>query len=176
MRSLLRNIVPGLTRVAFLADATNPPSAPSWEDFHAAAPATGVQLQRIDLRSPRELEAAFETPEMRAADAVWVGATSLLLPARARLTELTRQHRLPSGVRIRQFVESGLLMSYGPSLAANARQAATVVDKILKGANPGDLPVQQPTQFALVVNLKTAKALGLTFPQSMLLRADEVIQ
>jgi putative ABC transport system substrate-binding protein len=121
---LLQEIVPGLTRVAYLVDVANPVTA-GWESSQIATGVAGLQLERVDLQSAAEVEAAFETPAFTGAGAVWNGATALLLPVRLRLAELALRQRLPSGVRLRQFAEAGQLMSYGPSLVANSRHAAT---------------------------------------------------
>ncbi len=142
----------------------------------AAARTLGVQLQLVGVRSPDELDHAFSTMTRDGAGAVIVFPSPLLFNERKYIVDLAAKHRLPSMSVAREFVELGGLMSYGASITDLIRRGATHVDKILKGAKPADLPVEQPTKFELVINLKTAKALGLTIPQSILVRADEIIQ
>jgi putative tryptophan/tyrosine transport system substrate-binding protein len=136
----------------------------------------GIQIQSLRVHAPDEFDGAFAAMARERTDAVLVVLDPLMVFHRHRLVELVARHRLPAIYEGREGVDAGGLMSYGPSLRANFRRAAALVDKILKGAKPADLPVEQPTRFELVVNLKTAKALGLTIPQSILVRADEVIQ
>jgi putative ABC transport system substrate-binding protein len=173
---LLREVRPGATRVAALLNPTNPVSGLSWRETQAAAQLLGVQLQRVGVRDPRELEPAFTAMARDRAAGVIIIPDALFLSERRRLAELAQQARLATVFQRSENVEAGGLMSYGPSLTEQFRQAAVYVDKILKGAKPADLPVEQPTKFELVINLKTAKALGLTIPQSLLIRADEIIQ
>jgi ABC-type uncharacterized transport system substrate-binding protein len=135
-----------------------------------------VQLQLVGVRGPDEFDRAFSTMTRERADALIVFPSPMLFNERRRIVDLAIQHRLPSISAARQFVELGGLIAYGSSIPDLVRRSATYVDKILKGAKPADLPVEQPTKFELVINLKTAKALGLTIPQSLLQRADEVIQ
>jgi putative tryptophan/tyrosine transport system substrate-binding protein len=141
-----------------------------------AARTLGVQLQLVEVRRPDELDHAFSTMTRQHTDALLVFPSSMLFTERRRVAGLAEKHRLPSMFAVKEFVELGGLLSYGASLPDLFRRAATYVDKILKGAKPGDLPIEQPTKFELVINLKTAKALGLTMPPSLLQRADEVIQ
>ena len=139
--------------------------------------ALGLQLYAVELRSPDELDAAFAAMTRAGADALIVSAEPALMDGlRGQVADLATKSRLPAMYAWRRHVDAGSLMSYGPSLPGIYRHAATYVDKILKGAKPADLPVQQPTKFELVLNLKTAKALGITMPPSLLLLADEVIQ
>jgi putative tryptophan/tyrosine transport system substrate-binding protein len=145
-------------------------------ELNAAARALGVQLQVLEARGPDQFEPAFAAMVQGQANAMLELGDSMFWLHRRRLADLEAKHRLPTIHALREFVEAGSLMAYGPDLADLFRRAAVFVDKILKGAKPSDLPVEQPTKFELVINLKTAKALGLTIPQSLLLRADEVIQ
>jgi putative ABC transport system substrate-binding protein len=141
-----------------------------------AARALGVRLQVVEARGPEDFDRAFSDMTKAHAGALTVLPGAMFINERKRLVELAAKHRLPAVYQVREFVEAGGLMAYGPNIADVFRRAATYVDKILKGAKPGDLPVEQPTKFELVINLKTAKALGLTIPPSLLARADEVIQ
>jgi ABC-type uncharacterized transport system substrate-binding protein len=142
----------------------------------AAARTLGVQLQFVEARGPDEFDRAFSAMARERADAFIVFPSVMLFNERRRIVALAAQSRLPAMYQSREFVELGGLIGYGASIPDGTRRAATYVDKILKGAKPGDLPVEQPTKFELVINLKTAKALGLTIPQSLLGRADEIIQ
>jgi putative ABC transport system substrate-binding protein len=130
----------------------------------------------VEARRPKLFGAAFATMSRQGVRAVLVWNDAMFVSQRARIVELAAQHRLPAMYEERRFAEAGGLMSYGPNESANFRRAAAYADKILKGAKPADLPVEQPTKFELVINLKTAKALGLTIPPSVLARADEVIE
>ena len=145
-------------------------------EVNTAARILGVHLQVLEARGPDQFEPAFAAMARGQADALLTFEDSMFWLHRRRLAELEAKHRQPAMHDLREFVEAGSLMAYGPALADLFRRAATYVDKILKGTKPGDLPVEQPTNFALVINLKTAKALGLTIPPSLLGRADEVIQ
>ena len=170
---LLREVAPTVARIAVLSDPSQPADLRGTE---AAAQALGVQLQVWKVRSGGELDRAFAAiARERAAGIIILGSTTLFA-YRARIAQLAVTHRLPTMSSLREITEAGCLMSYGASLPDLARRAAYFVDKILKGAKPGDLPIEQPTKFDLVINLKTAKALGLTIPPSLLGRADEVIQ
>lgn len=171
---LLKEVVPGLTRVAVLRNPTNPVSAPQLRWTEIAAHTLGVQLQVVDVRDPRELEAAFVAMTKEKAGALTVLADPMFLSQRVRIAELASKSRLPATFNWRQYAEAGGLLAYGPDLADLWRRAATFVDKILKGTKPADLPVEQPTKFELVINMKTAKALGLTIPPSVLIRADVI--
>jgi putative ABC transport system substrate-binding protein len=142
----------------------------------AAAPRIGVMIQSLEVRTPDEIDRAFVTMMDDRIGAFVVLTDPLTFGQRRRILELAAKHKLPGMYEVREFVNEGGLMSYGPSLVAMMRRAAAFVDKILKGAKPGDLPVEQPTKFELVINLKTANALGLTIPPSVLVRADEVLQ
>ncbi len=135
-----------------------------------------MQLRLVAVHAPDELDRAFTTIAGERADALIVFPSPMLFTERKHIVDFAAKHRLPSMAQDRVFVELGGLMSFGANITDLSRRGATYVDKILKGAKPGDLPVEQPTKFELVINLKTAKALGLTIPPSLLLRADEVIQ
>ena len=169
---LLREVAPTVARIAVLSDPSQPADLRGTE---AAAQALGVQLQVWKVGSDGELDRAFTAiARARAAGIIILGSTTLFAN-RARIAQLAIRHRLPTSAWARELTEAGCLMSYGANLHDVARRAAYFVDKILKGAKPGDLPIEQPTKFELVINLKTAKALGLTIPPSLLGRADEVI-
>ena len=146
------------------------------KEAEVAARALGVRLQVVEARGPADIDRAFSDMTRARAGALTSLGSPMFFNERRRLVDLAAKNRLPAVYPQREFVDAGGLMSYGPDLADMFRRAATYVDKILKGTKPGDLPVEQPTKFELVINLKTAKALGLTIPQSLLSRADEVIQ
>ena len=171
---LLTQAVPGVKRIAVLSDATFGPTG-GLRELQAAAPALGLELNVIEVRGPDAFTAAFRSARSGRADALVVLASPLLNAHRRELVEHAARNRLPATYEVRAFVEAGGLMSYGPSFADMYRRSAAYVDKILKGARPADLPVEQASRFELVVNLKTAEALGLTLPPSVLQRADEVI-
>lgn len=173
---LLRELVPGVARIAALYNMSSPTNPPQWKEVEKAARSVGVQAQLLDVRKAEDLEPAFDAATRQRADGLIVGQDGLFQANRNLVAELAAKHRLPAIYRSMESIEAGGLMAYGPSYPDLYRRAATYVDKILKGANPGDLPVEQPTKFELIINLKAAKALGLTIPQPLLLRADEVIQ
>ena len=173
---LLKEALPKLRRVAFLWNPTNPSNRLHFEDIQLGAKALGVALQSVEIRSPDGFNPAFTAITRERPDALVMTADPLHRLHVGRIIEFAARSRLPAMYQLRENVEAGGLMSYGTSLPDLYRRAATFVDKILKGAKPGDLPVEQPTTFELVINLKTAKALGLTIPQSVLIRADQVIQ
>ena len=172
---LLRSVVPKLSRVAVLVTPTTTYGAIS-QSVQAAAKKVGVKTLVAEARTAQEIENAFSMMVREKADAVIVGAPTIFAQQRRQVAELATKYRIPSMFGDRVNVEAGGLMSYGQKVPDLYLRSATYVDKILKGAKPGDLPVEQPVTFELVVNLKTAKALGLTIPQTILLRADEVIQ
>jgi len=173
---LLNEIVPNVRQVAILSNPGNPLHAPAVRDVKVAARSLGVQLQLLEARGPTEFDGAFAAMAKERVGGLFVVADTMFNLHRARLVELAAKSRLPAAYGTRDAVEAGGLMSYGPSLPDLFRRGATYVDKILRGAKPADLPVEQPTKFELVINLKTAKALGLTIPPSLLARADEVIE
>jgi ABC-type uncharacterized transport system substrate-binding protein len=170
---LLKEVVPQLSRLAVLGNPAHPAYASQLKTIETGARSLGVQLDIIAVRGPNDFEAAFKTA--RRAQALIQLDDVLLTTHRTRLVELTGHNRLPAVYGIREFVDGGGLMSYGVSVVDLYRRAAIYVDKILKGAKPRDLPVEQPTTFELVINLQTARALGITVPHSLLLRADHVI-
>jgi putative ABC transport system substrate-binding protein len=172
---LLQETVPRLTTVGFLTNPDNPVERQMTAELRAAAPVRRLKLQVIEVRSPEALEGAFQQAR-RKAQAVVVIPSPLFIAQRQTITALAAKHRLPALYGLSDFTDAGGLMAYGPERAALFRRAADYVDKILRGAKPGDLPIEQPMQYVFVVNLKTAKALGLTIPESILLRADEVIR
>jgi putative ABC transport system substrate-binding protein len=173
---LLREAVPKVRRVAVLSNPASPYHVLGVKHVKAAAQPVDVQLHFLEARGPDDLDRAFAAMARARAEALFVLPDPTFLLHRARLHDLAAKSRLPAMYALRQHTETGGLMSYGVDLRDNYRRAATYVDKILKGAKPADLPIEQPTKFELVINLKTAKALGLTIPASMLARADEAIQ
>ena len=170
----LRAVVPKLSRVAVLTPLRT--YSPMSQSVQAAAQKAGVKTLVAEASTPQEIENAFSMMVQEKADAVIVGSPTTFAQQHRQIAELALKYRMPSMFQDRVNVEVGGLMSYGQKFTESYQRSATYVDKILKGAKPGDLPVEQPVSFELVVNLKTAKALGLTIPQSLLLRADEVIQ
>jgi len=173
---LLQEFAPTIGRVAVLSDPSQPGISVDLKGTEIAARALGVQLQVAEARSSGELGRAFAAIARDRVAGIVVLPSTVLFAGRARIAQLAVKYRLPTSGWTRELPEAGCLMSYGPNLPEAARRAAYFVDKILKGTKPADLPVEQPTKFELVINLKTAKALGLTIPPSLLQRADEVIQ
>jgi putative ABC transport system substrate-binding protein len=173
---LIREIVPGLARIAVLANTSNDAVRRDWARIETAARSLGVQSQLLDLRESDALGPTFDDASARRADALVVVIDAITQANQQRIVDLAMKHRLPAIYSSREFVDAGGLISYGVSYPDLYRRAATYVDKILKGTKPADLPVVQPTKFELVINLKTAKALGLTIPDKLLALADEVIE
>ena len=173
---LLKEIVPKVRHVALLWNPANPSHARAMESVKLTARSLGVQLQLLEAREPNQFDGAFAAMSKERAGALLVLTDSVFQRDRARLAGLAAKNRLPAMYERSEYVKAGGLISYGLNLSALFRQSATFVDKILRGAKPAGLPVQQPTKFELTINLKTAKALGLTIPPSVLARADEVIQ
>jgi putative ABC transport system substrate-binding protein len=173
---LLKETLPGLSRIAVLWNPESRTQPLSLRDAEAAAKSLGLQVRPAEVRRPEDLEKAFASIAHKRPEALVLAPSNMFRAHRTRLVELAARHRLPATFSDRSFVETGGLMSYGPNEKAIFRQLANYVDKILKGAKPADLPIEQPTKFEMVINLKTAKALGLTIPQSVLGRADEIIQ
>jgi putative ABC transport system substrate-binding protein len=173
---ILRTVAPGASRIAILWDERNAASRLAVDGTEAAAKTANVTIRNVPVHSPAEIEAAFATVDRDRAGALSIVPSPMFFSHRKRFAELALKHRLPTVVGSREYVEAGGLVSYSPDYPDLFRRAATFVDKILKGARPADLPIEQPTKFELVINLKTAKALGLTIPPSLLARADEVIQ
>jgi len=173
---LIREIVPGLARIAVLANTSNDAVRRDWARIETAARSLGVQAQPLDLRESDALGPTFDDASARRADALVVVIDAITQANQQRIVDLAMKHRLPAIYSSREFVDAGGLISYGVSYPDLYRRAATYVDKILKGTKPADLPVVQPTKFELVINLKTAKALGIEVPPTLLARADEVIE
>jgi len=174
---VLREAAPAVTRVAALWNPGNPSSGPELRETEVAARTLRIQLQSVEVRDARGLDLAFAAMAKERAGALIVLSDNMLFGQRVRIADLAVQYRLPAIAWTREFTEAGrLLMAYGPNVADMHRRAAAYVDRILKGARPADLPIEQPTKFELAINLKTAKALGLTIPPSLLLRADRVIE
>ena len=173
---MLRSIVPKVTRIAILVNPTNSVHETILKTVQTAAQKSGVTILSVQARIPQEIESAFSTMTKHNSEGVIVANDLFLNQQRRQIAELAAKNRLPSVAAVREYVEDGGLMSYGPKFIENYRRAATYVDKIFKGAKPADLPVEQPTKFELVINRKTAKALGLTIPQSLLISADKVIE
>jgi len=174
---LLAALVPRSTTIAVLGNANNPVHALGWQRLESAAAEMNLNLVRFELRSGADLPAAMEAAARAQAGALFVLPDDpMMLNLRSQLVELAARYRMPDFYWASQFVESGGLMSYGENLRGSYRAAAAYMDKIRNGAKPAELPVEQPTRFELVINMKTARALGLTVPQQLLLRADDVVQ
>jgi putative ABC transport system substrate-binding protein len=174
---LLREVVPGLRRLAIMGVVDNPGAVLEMREVQATAGALGLEVAPSEIRRAEDIVPAFDALKGPArADALFVSAAPLLTTYRIRINTLALGARLPTMHGLREYVEAGGLMSYGPNFPDLFRRAADYVDKILRGAKPGDIPVQQPTKFDLVINLTTAKIIGLTIPEAFLLRADEVIE
>jgi putative tryptophan/tyrosine transport system substrate-binding protein len=173
---LLKEIVPRLSRVAVLGTSTTPGYAPVLKEMELAAGALKVKLQNLDVLSPKDIETAYRAASKGRAQAVLVRGGPVLTSQRTQVVELAVKSRLPAIYNVAEFVEAGGLMTYSASITDLYRRAATYVDKILKGAKPADLPVEQPTKFELIINLKAAKQIGLTIPPNVLVRADKVIK
>jgi ABC-type uncharacterized transport system substrate-binding protein len=173
---LLKEIAPRVSRIPVFWNSTNPAYVEIWRDTQIAAQTLAITLESVDLREASALESAFAAVLRYRAEAVLVMPDPILFPHFVRIAEFAIKNHLPSISLIREFAAAGGLMSYGPNAPDMFRRAATYIDKIFKGAKPADLPIEQPTKFELVINLKTAKALGLTIPPSVLGRADQVIE
>jgi putative tryptophan/tyrosine transport system substrate-binding protein len=172
---VLREMVPKVSRIALLRNPANPASAPQLREAEAAAPALGVRLQTLEARVPQEIDRAFAAMTRERAGALVVLTDSIFTNQRRQIAELAAERRLPAIYGNSEHAEAGGLVAYSANFLDLERRAATFVDKILKGAKPGDLPVEQPTRLELVINLRTAKAIGLTIPPSLLQRADQII-
>ena len=173
---LLKEATPNVSQVGLILDTNAGDYRQTAAEAETAARVLGIQLRRMEVSNPSELDGAFATIAGRRPSAVFVPGGTMVYANRTRLAEYALKRHLPMMCGSREVVEAGCLMGYAASLVDLFRRAATYVDRILKGAKPADLPVEQPTKFELVINLKTAKALGLTIPQSLLVRADEIIQ
>jgi putative ABC transport system substrate-binding protein len=172
---ILIDTVPNVSRVAFLQNQANASHKPYFHDLQVAARGLGLTLQSVDVQEPGEFEKVFAAMMRERPNALLVTGDFVHRLRKAWIIDFAAKKRLPAMYQLKEYVEAGGLMSYGTSVRDNYRRAATYVDKILKGAKPADLPIEQPTAFELVINLKTAKALGLTIPPSLLARADQVI-
>ncbi|HTS53398.1 MAG TPA: ABC transporter substrate-binding protein [Burkholderiales bacterium] len=173
---LLKELVPRATKVTVLWNPDTPFHKKAIEDLKAAAPSLSIELKFVGVRIPKELDPAFSAASRSHAEALYVIGDTFFFANRGTLVKLASRARLPVIYGTREFASEGGLMSYGPNFGDVFRRSARYVDSILKGAKPGDLPIEQPTKFELVVNLKAAKALGITVPESILLQADEVIR
>lgn len=173
---ILRELLPGLTRIAGLFNMGNPVLPSQWQEVERAAQALGIAPQLLDVRRPEDLPRAFEAAAQEHAEALIVALDGLMQGHLRLIAELAAKQRLPSMYAVKEYADLGGLITYGQNDLYQYRRAASFVDKIFKGAKAADLPVEQPTKFDLVINLKTAKALGLTIPSTLLFQADEVIQ
>ena len=173
---LLKEVVPRLSRVAVFGTSTFPGTTQNLKEAELAAGALGVKLQYLDVLGPKDIETAFRGASKGRAEAVLLLGGGVLTSQRTRIVDLAAKSRLPAIYHIREFVDAGGLMSYGTMLADLDRRAASYVDKILKGTKPADLPIEQPTKFEFIINLKAAKQIGLTIPPNVLVRADRVIK
>jgi putative ABC transport system substrate-binding protein len=173
---LLNEVVPKISRVAILWNPVNPAGTPQLRETEVAARALGVRLQPLEARGPQEIDSAFAAMSRAGAGALVVLGDAMLISRRTQIVALTAKRRMPAVYGQREYAEAGGLMAYSANRFDSYRRAAVYVDKILKGTKPADLPIEQPTKFELVVNMKTAKALGLTIPPALLLRADHLIE
>src|SRR5262245_55923707 len=173
---LLKEAVPGLSRVAVLYDPAHPTATLQLREAEVAARSLKVQLQVLEARAPSDFAGVFSAMTNGRAEGLILLGGLMFYVERTRIAELAAQSRLPTIHGAKENAEAGGLMSYGPNLRESYRRAATYVDKILKGAKPAELPVERPTKFELVINMKAAKALGLTIPQSVLERADQILE
>jgi putative tryptophan/tyrosine transport system substrate-binding protein len=173
---IIKELLPKLSRVALLHNMSNPAVPPEWEETKTAARSLGLQAELLDVRSEGDLSRAFELAVRQHVDGLVIGADGLTQMHQQTIVDWVARNRLPTVFPAREFVDAGGLIAYAVNYPDLYLQLATFVDKIFKGAKPGELPVQQPTKFELVINPKTAKTLGLTIPPTLLFRADEVIE
>jgi putative ABC transport system substrate-binding protein len=173
---ILKEVVPRLSRVVLLGNPVNPSHAAQSREAEGAARQLRLRLQPLAARNPREIDTAFVAISREKPDAVIVLLDSMFLDHRTRIADLAIRHRLPTVYGAAEHAQAGGLMTYGPDIPSMFIRAATYVDKILRGAKPADLPVEQPTKFEVVIDLRTAKTLGLTIPPALLLRADHLIE
>jgi len=173
---LIKELVPDAVRIAGLYNMSNPVVPPQWNQRQTAAQKLGIEPQLLDVRRPEDIAPAFDAASGQHAGALMVGVDALTQENRTLIAELAADHRLPAIYVSKEYVDAGGLIAYGPSYPDLYRRAAIYVDKILRGASPSDLPIEQPTKFELIINLKAAKALGLTIPATLLATADEVIE
>jgi putative ABC transport system substrate-binding protein len=171
-----KQAVPQLSRVVALLNPANPFTTIAWQALEPAAEALGVQLQPVEVRGPTDLDRALATITEAHPDGLIIIPDRFLLTYRVSIVQFMAEHRLPGMFPYREFVQEGGLLAYGPDYTDMYRRAATYVAKILRGAKPADLPMEQPTKFELVINLKTAQTLGLTIPPTLLFQADEIIR
>jgi len=172
---VIREAVPGLKRIGALFNGSNPAMPPQFNEVRAAAQSLGLQAVPLDVSFPNGIEAAFVEASKAGIGAVMILSDSSTIAHRAELSTAAIRHRVPTMFSNRDYIRAGGLMSYGPNLADNFRRAASYVDRILKGSNPSTMPVEQPTRFELVINRGTARALGVTMPQSLLVRAEDFV-
>jgi len=173
---LLKEVAPRTARVALLVNPSNPGVAPTMADLQREAPALGIRVIQVDVLTPDDFERAFATIVRERADGILVTPEQLIFSQRHRIAAFAEKHRLPSAYASGRFMDAGGLIALTPNIADFPRRLASYVDKLLKGARAGDLPVEQPSKFELVINAKTAKVIGLTLPQSLLSRADRIIE
>jgi putative ABC transport system substrate-binding protein len=173
---ILREMFPRASNVAALMNMSNPNLPSQWKQLQAAAQAIGIRMTLFDVRQPDDLKVAFQQAQKQRLDSIYVALDTLTQTSRKPIADLALKHQLPTITAGSEYVEAGCLVSYGPKIADLYRRGAVYVDKILKGAKPGDIPVEQPTMFELAINLKTAKALNLAITPSLLFRADKVIE
>jgi putative ABC transport system substrate-binding protein len=173
---LLKEVVPKISRVLVLSYRVDPISAPQLEELESAAASLGVKLFILDIRSADDIPAAFDAGVMEGVGGVLTTAESIFAAQGKRVAQLALEHKLPGMFPYRLMVDAGGLMAFDSYTSSFQARTATYVDKILKGANPSDLPIEQPTKFELIINVRTAKTLGLTVPPSLIVRADEVIE
>jgi putative tryptophan/tyrosine transport system substrate-binding protein len=173
---LIKEALPGISRVAYLWTSANPTATRVFRETELASRQLGIQLQPLKVQGPDQFQNAFKMATGKRAGVLFVWEDAVLLPHRTRILDLAARHRLPTTSQYREFAEAGGLLSYGPNLPDQFHRAAFYVDKILRGTKPADLPVEQPTKFEFVINLKTAKQMGLTIPPNVLARADKVIR
>ena len=173
---ILRELVPAVTRIGLVINGANPVMVSEWEEAKTVVPALGLDLRLIDVRRPDDVQAQIEAGIRDGAQAFIVAIDSVTQNSANVIADVLARHRVPAIYAAREFVDAGGLISYGVDYPYLYRRAASYIDKLLKGAKPADLPVEQPVQFEMVVNLKAAKALGLTVPQTLLARADEILE
>ena len=173
---LIKEALPGISRVAYLWTSANPTATRVFRETELASRQLGIQLQPLKVQGPDQFQNAFKMATGKRAGVLFVWEDAVLLPHRTRILDLAARHRLPTTSQYREFTEAGGLLSYGPNLPDQFHRAAFYVDKILRGTKPADLPVEQPTKFEFVINLMTAKQMGLTIPPNVLARADKVIR
>ena len=173
---LLKETVPGVSRIGVLWNPANPTATRVFKEMEEASPRFGVRIHPMEMRDPEELQKVFQVATKERVGGLFVIEEVLMASYRKRVLDLASKHRLPTGSQYKEFAEAGGLLTYGPDLPDLFRRAAYFVDKILNGAKPADLPVEQPTKFEFVINLKTAKQIGLTIPPNVLARADKVIK